>query len=179
MPTRDQLPSGDVIGIDVPIGCGPRQADAAARQYLKGSLAVRTVFTVPKCAQLRAPFTKGSGISKQAHQLGPRILHVAHLARSDPRLHEVHPEVSFRAMNGNTPLAYRKKSYGGVLERLELLRRHEIELGDLGEAAKCPIDDVLDAGAAAWSAHRIATGAAGSLPDPPQIVAGKPVAIWY
>jgi predicted RNase H-like nuclease len=136
------------------------------------------VFTTPTREQLEADFGPGLGLSAQAHALGPRILHVTALASSDPRLYEVHPEVSFRAMNGASPLRYRKKSAGGVFERLELLRRHGIELGDLGEAATCPIDDVLDAAAAAWSAHRIALGTAGSFPDEPEVVDGLRVAIW-
>jgi predicted RNase H-like nuclease len=172
----DELIGADVIAVDVPIGFGPRKADAAARAYLKG--AASTVFTTPTREQLEADFGPGLGLSAQAHALGPRILHVTALASSDPRLYEVHPEVSFRAMNGASPLRYRKKSAGGVFERLELLRRHGIELGDLGEAATCPIDDVLDAAAAAWSAHRIALGTAGSFPDEPEVVDGLRVAIW-
>jgi predicted RNase H-like nuclease len=38
---------------------------------------------------------------------------------------------------------------------------------------------VLDAAAAAWSAHRIALGTAGSFPDEPEVVDGLRVAIWY
>jgi predicted RNase H-like nuclease len=128
---------------------------------------------------LEMPFASGLGISKQAYSLGPRILHVTRLAQSDARVFEVHPEVSFRAMNGGKPLRYRKKAFGGVLERLEVLQRHGIELADLGESASAPIDDVLDAAAAAWSAQRIATNAACTLPDPPEVVDGRSVAIWY
>ena len=101
------------------------------------------------------------------------------LARSDPRIREVHPEVSFRAMNELRALRYRKKSAGGALERLELLRAHGIELGELEAAASVPLDDVLDAGAAAWSAQRVALGAARSLPDPPEQIEGRDVAIWF
>jgi len=42
-----------------------------------------------------------------------------------------------------------------------------------------PLDDVLDAAAAAWSAHRVATGVVQSLPEPPEIVQGQLVAIWF
>ena len=83
-----------------------------------------------------------------------------------------------RSMNEGRPLRYRKKSAGGALERIELLRRHGIEL-ELGSAASAPLDDVLDAAAAAWSAHRVASGAARTLPDPPELVAGRRIAIWY
>jgi predicted RNase H-like nuclease len=172
----EELSDIDVIGIDVPIGLGPREADGAARVFLRG--AASTVFTTPTREQLTRPFGPGRGVSAQAHALGPRILHVTRLAMSDRRFHEVHPEVSFRAMNDGQPLAFRKKSAGGVFERLELLRRQAIELADLGVAAPHLMDDVLDAAAAAWSAHRIATGVARSLPDPPELAGDLRVAIW-
>jgi predicted RNase H-like nuclease len=173
----EELADAEVIAVDIPIGFGPRQADGAARRFLTG--AASTVFTTPSREILELPFGPGLGVSAQAHALGRRILHVTRLARSDPRFHEVHPEVSFRAMNGGRPLRRRKKSAGGVLERLDLLRRHGIDLEELGDSAFAPVDDVLDAAAAAWSAHRIATKAAGTLPDPPELVDGQRVAIWY
>ena len=172
-----ELDDASVIAVDVPIGFGPRQADAAARAFLRG--AASTVFTTPAREVLERPFGPGLGVAAQAHALGPRILHVTRLARSDERIREIHPEVSFRAMNGGTPLRYRKKSAGGALERIEILRRHGITIDDPGEAAAAPLDDLLDAAAAAWSAHRIATGTARSLPDPAETIAGYPVAIWY
>ncbi|RYZ25766.1 MAG: DUF429 domain-containing protein, partial [Propionibacteriaceae bacterium] len=40
-------------------------------------------------------------------------------------------------------------------------------------------DDVVDAGACAWSALRLARGTARSLPDPPQeLPDGRTAAIW-
>jgi hypothetical protein len=50
---------------------------------------------------------------------------------------------------------------------------------NLGAAGDVPCDDILDAAAAAWSAHRIAKDMAASLPDPPQFVDGQSIAIWY
>lgn len=173
----EELGDADVVAIDVPIGFGPREADAAARRFLAG--AASTVFTTPPREILELPFGPGLGVSAQAHALGRRILHVTALARSDPRVHEVHPEVSFRAMNDGRPLRRRKKSAGGALERLELLRRHGIELERLGPSGAVPLDDVLDAAAAAWSGQRIATGTARPLPDPPQLVDDRKTAIWY
>jgi predicted RNase H-like nuclease len=166
-----------VIAIDIPIGFGPREADRAARQFLSG--ATSTVFTTPSRDVLEAPFGPGLGVSAQAHALGKHILHVTDLANRDGRFREAHPEVSFRAMNGSRPLGYRKKSAAGALLRAELLRAEGIDLTRLREAADAPLDDVLDAAAAAWSAQRILTGAARSLPDPPEQIDGYPVAIWY
>ena len=106
-----QLGEVAAIGIDVPIGFGPRVADAAARAYLRG--AASTVFPAPTREQLAVvPYRAGLGVSAQAHALGPRILHVTELAASEARLHEVHPEVSFRAMNGGEPLAPQEEGGG-------------------------------------------------------------------
>ena len=172
-----EVGDAEVVAIDVPIGFGPRKADDEARAFLVG--AANTVFKTPTREQLLQKFRAGLGVSAQSHALGERILHLTQVARSDSRFREVHPEVSFRAMNDGRPLQYRKKSAGGAFERTELLRQHGIELDTLGPAAYAPLDDVLDAAAAAWSADRIATGTAQSLPDPPEVIDRYPVAIWY
>jgi predicted RNase H-like nuclease len=77
---------------------------------------------------------------------------VTNFARTDERIREVHPEVTFRAMNNRWPLR---------------------------ETASAPLDDVLDAAAAAWSAQRIALGIAETLPGQPERVDGMTVCIWY
>jgi len=166
-----------VIAVDVPIGFGPRAADAAARAYLIG--AASTVFPAPSREVLELPFGPGLGVPAQAHALGDRILWMTELAQRDPRVYEVHPEVSFRAMNNGMPLRYRKKSAGSAMERIELLRRHRIVFDRLTDAARAPLDDVLDAAAAAWSGSRIEAGTALSLPSPPEILEGRATAIWY
>ena len=81
-----ELRDAEVLAVDVPIGFGPRLADAAARGYLKG--AASTVFSTPRREVLEVPFGPGLGVSAQAHALGPRILHVSRLAEEDPRLRE-------------------------------------------------------------------------------------------
>ncbi|HEY3070110.1 MAG TPA: DUF429 domain-containing protein [Gaiellaceae bacterium] len=172
-----ELADAEIVAIDIPIGFGPREADRAARTFLTGTASV--VFPAPPREVLEAPFGPGLRVSAQAHALGPRIIHVTDLARRDTRFRELHPEVSFRAMNGGRPLGHRKKSAAGALRRLELLRAVGIELTALRDAGSAPLDDVLDAAAAAWSAQRILTGAAKSLPDPPEEIDGYPVAIWY
>jgi hypothetical protein len=82
-------------------------------------------------------------------------------------------------MNDGRPLRFRKKSSGGALERIELLNHHGIDLTRLEATASAPLDDGLDAAAAAWSAHRISLGIASTLPAPPEHVAGRKVAIWH
>jgi predicted RNase H-like nuclease len=172
-----ELSDVEVVAIDIPIGFGPREADRAARSFLKGSASV--VFPAPPRVVLEAPFGPGLGVPAQAHAVGSRIIHVTELAQHDRRFREVHPEGSFRAMNGCRPLGYRKKSAAGAMRRLDLLHAAGIDVIALREAGYVPLDDVLDAAAAAWSAQRIITGAAGSLLDPPEQIDGYPVAIWY
>jgi predicted RNase H-like nuclease len=168
-----------VIAIDVPIGFGPRSADALARSKVGGS----SVFAIPEREAFEGTYGPGRNLSAQAFALGGRIRHVTELARRDRRFREVHPEVCFWAMNGERRLVFRKKSAGGVLERMALLKEHGItlDLTTLGDVANVPLDDVLDAAACAWTAARIQRGAgfAVSLPDPPQLVEGYGVAIWY
>jgi predicted RNase H-like nuclease len=180
----------EVIAVDIPIGLvdGERDADRCAREFLKGQAS--SVFSTPPRAVLAAPSYEraqqiareliGKGVSRQALALGQKILDVdAHA--SDARVHEVHPELSFRLMNGGVALDHRKKSWGGLRARLRLLREHGIELPDsIGEADQVGIDDVVDAAAAAWSARRIATKRARCFPGAPvqRDRAGRRIAIW-
>lgn len=120
-----------------------------------------------------------AGISKQSFGLAPKILEVDEIVRVDDRVVEVHPEVSFRGMAGQ-PLKHSKKSWNGASQRRLLLAQHDIVLPDrLGGAGVAPVDDVLDAAAAAWTADRISRGKAASLPSPPEPLDGRPTAIWY
>jgi predicted RNase H-like nuclease len=182
-----RVSEADVIAVDIPIGFGPRQADQLARKYL-GSDRGRSVFTVPEkkvvVTALKQPaFREGLGVNSQLYRIAPRIVHVTELATSRRRiagkLREVHPEVSFQVMNDNEPLRYAKKTYGGVHERLRLLTDHGIRLDGLNEETRrLPIDDVLDAAAAAWSALRIKGGIARPFPDPPEQRERLRLAIW-
>lgn len=180
-----------VVGIDIPIGLpvrGAREADGLARRFVGPRRS--SVFSTPPRSVLEAATYEDAlvvtrhlgvaGISKQSFGLAPKILEVDEVARSDERVVEVHPEVSFRAMDGQT-LKYSKKSWNGAGIRRQLLAQHDIVLPDnLGEAGLAPVDDVLDAAAAAWTADRIARGKAVSLPAPPEELAdGRKAAIWY
>ncbi|WP_239648742.1 DUF429 domain-containing protein [Nocardiopsis chromatogenes] len=184
---------GAVIAIDVPLGLPKdgglwRECDLRAREMLgprRGS-----VFPVPSrrvlgCAS-RAEAGRvqrrlaGKGVAAQSFALFPKIREADGQRRRGVRMHEVHPEVSFAAMAGG-PLAWSKRTWNGQAQRVRLLADQGIAiLGDLGDAGSVPVDDVLDAAAAAWSAGRIARGAAGSLPDPVgRDEDGGPVAIRF
>lgn len=197
---RSLLPSAvadgvAVVAVDMPLGLldtGWRRADTEAAALLgprKGS----SVFRVPPRAvwqeetyddaRRRCRELTGAGLSRQSWGLGSK-LREANACLAEPwgdRLFEVHPEVSFRALAGGTALLARKKSWAGQMARRSLLATAGIVLpDDLGAAGRTPPDDVLDAAAAAWTAHRIARGRARPLPDPPEHDAdGRPVAIWY
>jgi len=180
-----------VIGVDIPIGLpasAPREADTFARKFVGPRRS--SVFSTPPRTVLEAASypdalaicksLRVAGISKQSFGLAPKILEVDEFVRSNDRIHEVHPEVSFRAMSGQT-LKYSKKSWNGASIRRQLLAQHDVVLpDDLGEAGLAPVDDVLDAAAAAWTADRIARGKGATLPSPPeQLADGRTAAIWY
>jgi predicted RNase H-like nuclease len=184
-----------VIGVDMPLGLVPRgwrQADELAAARL-GALRSR-VFRVPPepawqagthrqavrlCRALTDP---PAGFSVQAWALKPKLGQASELRTRMPgRLFEVHPELSFAALNAGTPVTAGKKTWNGQMTRRALLAAAGICLpADLAEAGTVPADDILDAAAAAWTAARIACGQAISLPHPPQPgEAGQPIAIWY
>jgi predicted RNase H-like nuclease len=88
--------------------------------------------------------------------------------------------VCFARLAGG-PLTARKSTWAGAERRRALLAGAGIGLaGDLGgAAASAGVDDVLDAGAAAWAARRVLRGDARPLPDPPETFSdGWPSAIW-
>jgi predicted RNase H-like nuclease len=185
-----QLADCAAIGIDVPIGLPdhpPRRADLEARLavgprwqsvFYTCSPAVTEQPTHQE-AILLARTRDEAAPSAQAFGLFAKIRTVERLLASYQQVFEVHPEVSFAALNGG-PLAAGKRTWNGANRRRELLARAGIDLpNDLGDSGLAPADDVLDAAAVAWTAHRMAAGVAGSLPDPPELIEGRPVAIWY
>ncbi|GAB5406367.1 MAG: DUF429 domain-containing protein [Aureliella sp.] len=175
----------EVIGIDVPIGlvdAPPRKADAAARELLQTRRS--SVFDAPPAfclsqevatysdANRISKETLGRGISAQAFALMSNIREADSVARDDVRVFEVHPELSFTAMNNQRPMPYPKKSWSGLVDRIKALASHDIHLPDpldgndpRSSAGRAGADDILDAAAVAWSAQRIAAGKAIALPD--------------
>ncbi|CAM3339134.1 DUF429 domain-containing protein [Mycobacterium frederiksbergense] len=185
-------PDAVAIGVDIPLGLldsEVRASDRAAQRRLGArssslfAMPPRPVFDAPDhaAATAAAKALTGTGISIQTWGLRRKFLEAEALHdKTGLPLHEVHPELSFHEM-GLLAADGKKKSWRGQRARLRILTSHGIDIPeDLGRAvAAVPADDVLDAGAAAWSAHRIATGAAFSLPDPPQVDGrGRQLAIW-
>jgi len=187
------LADAQIIAVDIPIGLpdgsDPRAADIKARKLLGRRRS--SVFTTPPRVVLEAPSYRkanrlskqrfGRGISAQSYALRRKILEVDACAAEDDRIYEVHPEVCFAEMNCG-PLTHSKKSWHGQRARLRLLANAGITIPDnLGDVGKIPPDDIIDAAAAAWSAHRIVAGTGEKVGKPapdsrPNRNAGF---IWY
>jgi predicted RNase H-like nuclease len=192
----------DILAVDVPIGLldtyevGGRACDRAARKLLerrRGS----SVFPAPvrpvlasqswddACVRSRASGPRGKAISKQTFGILRKIAEIDGLLQSRPALRdvvrEVHPELCFSELVGR-PMTHRKSSFQGREERRGALRvcytdLHQIE--NAGREQGLPIEDILDATVACWSALRVAAGKARSLPrDIPLDSTGLPMAIW-
>lgn len=117
-------------------------------------------------ANLVARSNNHSGISAQAFALRYPIHEVAPIAAADSRVFEVHPEVSFVRANEERTLRWSKSSWNGSHLRRRILRDQGIELPDHIEPAGAAAGaDLMDAAIAAWSANRIATRLATSMPD--------------
>jgi predicted RNase H-like nuclease/predicted enzyme related to lactoylglutathione lyase len=166
------LVDAQVVAVDIPIGIpksAPRPADAAARKFVGPRAA--SVFTTPVRSVLEAPTyaaasemamqLTGKAISRQTYALRDRILEVDEYARSDERVIEVHPEVSFSEL-ARRPLQS-KHTTGGLAERRALLEEAGIAVPPTAPRIAEP--DLLDATVAAWTARRYARGEALPLPD--------------
>jgi predicted RNase H-like nuclease len=180
------------IGIDMPIGLADsslRLADLLARKA--AGVRWASVFVTPvrpalvidnyaAASALNRQLT-GAGISRQAYNLRDKILQVDRwLPNASCAVAEVHPELTFAELAG-APLSDSKSTWSGAVRRRQLLAGVGVEVcGELGLAGRhVGVDDVLDAAAAAWTAHRIALGEAKCMPDPPERFSdGIACAIW-
>lgn len=180
-----------VIAVDIPIGLsqsGRRQADVEARKFVGGHRAC-SVFATPVRgildATTRAEACRrhrqidGRGFGAQSFAILPKIREWDTLLLADEAaqrvVREIHPEVCFAALNGGAGQGMRisKKTPAGAAARIQLLRpvfgRDEVEqLVRDNTHGMAAIDDVLDALVALWSAERMASGTAKSLPERPE-----------
>ncbi len=175
-----QAPRAKVIAVDMPIGLvekGSRACDKAARKLL-GQPRGSSVFPVPVRAALRAKTYEeacrlsrrahGKALSRQSDAIRPKIGEIDELITPERQqlIFEVHPEVSFWALNDGKAMKHKKSSKKGREERLNLLLRYYPDLvGLLAELdrKKAAPDDLLDAAVAAWTAERIVKGSACSV----------------
>lgn len=172
-----------VVGVDMPVGLpatGRRRCDleakallgrAHARVFLAPPRGVLDATTYDEAGRLHRALTGGLGLSVQTWHLVPKIREVDAVA-GDPRLVEVHPELSLAALGGDGPLPS-KKTAAGRAARVALLTGWLGDLGDLPAG-----DDGLDALAVAWSAQRWLAGRARTLPGVPAYdQTGRPMRI--
>ena len=172
-----QKPMPKAIAIDIPIGVwekGDRPCDKKARALLRWPRRC-SVFPPPPASALKAESynaanrlsrkASGKGLTRQSYGILKKIREVDECFRREPRLrsrvHEVHPEISFWALNGREALKNSKKSREGKEERLRLLRPLFANLDGLLaviDRHNAAVDDLLDAAAAVWTARRIAAG---------------------
>ncbi|HVF74296.1 MAG TPA: DUF429 domain-containing protein [Acidimicrobiales bacterium] len=185
------IPGFAVVGVDIPIGTtvsGQRACDVAARSFVGArrssvfNALPTSVLSAGSYAEAAAACVAltGKGLSQQSWGLVAKTREVAALRDAWP-VYEVHPEVSFRALHGE-PLPWPKTTWNGLALRQRLLASAGVVVPDsLGLAGTLAApNDVLDAAAVAWTATRIASGRASTLPDPPELDAeGRPLAIWY
>ena len=176
-------PHPRVIAIDMPIGLppgGPRACDRAARALLGARRS--SVFPAPIRPTLvaadRAEASRigraidGRGVGAQAFGIYPR-----HGLPEGVTVREAHPELCFRAWRagqGDPPIAHSKRTAEGLAERLDcvegwlgtgLIERARDSACDRPYRKKdLSDDDILDAAATLWTAHRIADGRAERVP---------------
>lgn len=184
------------IGVDIPIGlvdAGRRAADAAARDYV--GLRRASVFWAPHRSAIGFEDHAEANahlasigmpkVSAQAFGLFARIREAAEAAADDERIVEVFPEASFRRLAG-ADLPAAKRTAAGALHRVCLLADADPPIvlphdpQALGPAGQVPLDDLFDAAAAAWSAHRHAHGRAEPHGDPAEAdpATGRRIAMW-
>jgi predicted RNase H-like nuclease len=175
----------DVVAVDMPIGLpdtGRRACDLQAKRLLRA--AHPRVFLTPPRDVLGCPdhptasarhreLVDGAGLSIQTWNIVDRIREVDDAA-DDPRLVEVHPELSFAALAGR--VLDPKRTAVGRGQRMAALCAW---LPDLDLASVPSGDDAPDALVAAWSGRRWLDGTARVLPDgrPPRDARGRPMRI--
>jgi predicted RNase H-like nuclease len=198
----DDATDFDIVAVDTPIGLldayevGGRVCDRAARRFL-GQPRGSSVFPAPvrpileatswedACVRSRGSAANGKALTKQTFAILPKIREVDALLQTRPEVREVvrevHPEVCFSELAGMS-MTHRKASTLGRDERRRALALSFPQLPTIEKAGRdqgLPIEDILDATVACWSAIRLAGGNGRSLPDPvPRDTTGLPMAIW-
>jgi predicted RNase H-like nuclease len=193
---RERPPDLGCLAIDIPIGLlnGSRACDKAARKLL-GRPRGSSVFPAPCRAALGAQnHTDASsinrqrttrGLSQQAWGITPKIKQVDDAIRSDCQrwAFEVHPEVSFWALNQHRPIAHKKKAQAqeGIAERIALLRGvfPQIESHLANPPVRVGADDLLDAAVASWTALRWNRGEAECVCSPERDDKGIETTIYF
>jgi predicted RNase H-like nuclease len=179
----------EVICVDIPIGLldvpGQRACDVEARRRL-GRGRASSVFPPPSRRSLSfADYRTASDVNfqitgrtlnKQSFNISPKVRQVDDAIKPamQDRVREVHPELCFRALNGDVAMRHNKKARDGRGERWPLLR--EILRGLQKAPAlpetmrgRCGLDDYIDALVCAWTAVCVSRGDAAYIPAEPKV----------
>jgi len=168
-------PRPKLVAIDIPIGLpteGARACDVGARKLL-GKPRSSSVFPAPVRATLAASTYKeacklsqeaqGKSLSRQAFDILAKIREVDDLITPELQtwMFEIHPELSFWALNDRFSLKHKKSTREGKEERLKLLLPHfpaiKTHLTEL-DRSRASASDLLDAAVAAWTAECVSRG---------------------
>ena len=178
----------ELVCVDIPIGLSdgnrPRECDVAARKILRGPRA-SSVFPVPirPCLAAKDYETacrisfkhSGKKLSMQSFYILDKIRQVDNLMTPvlQHRFREIHPEVSFWALNDKKAMQYNKRRLVGRKERMKVLSTVFSDIEKIVAKARKPRevapDDILDALVAAWTAGQTVVGKAGTLPQNPEL----------
>jgi predicted RNase H-like nuclease len=198
----EYLPEAGTVLIDIPVGLrgkhpGERLCDKQARSVLAPKRGA-SVFPAPCRSALesedyaeasnRNRECTGRGLTRQTYAIIPKIREVDQfLGQSEFRVkvHEMHPEVCFWALNDREPMKHKKRSPEGYEERLSVLTRYypgARRIVDLAmqrytrtEVAR---DDIVDALVGAVTAK--CAQSLSRFPDDPEIDdEGLPMEIVY
>jgi predicted RNase H-like nuclease len=185
------------IAVDMPIGLpgsGARGCDIDGRQLLGPRR--NTLFPGlrrPLLDYLPADYaganawakSDGAGLSRQAWNLLPKIKQIDDWITPEraARVHECHPELAFRRLNGDRPVLEKKNMPDGERRRRALLRAAGCAVPGAWLRAlprgRAKPDDLIDACVCAWLAGRIAAGEGRALVGtPPTDARGLPMTIW-
>jgi predicted RNase H-like nuclease len=179
----DRVPAFTIIALAAPVGLpddaaeGRRACDREART-LVGWPRRGTVLAAPCRAVLDATdfetarAANGGHLSATCWELLPRITEIA--AEVQPyrqrTVYEVCPDLSLYQLNGNQPMARRKRTAAGQLQRRTLLAASFPGAERILDAEVPGVRSfyLTDACAALWTARRITAHAAIRLPQDPQ-----------
>jgi len=177
----DEKPAFEIIALAAPVGLldtyreGGRTCERDARRLLgwrRGAAIMSAPSRPALTATTMAALTQVGGVSAAMLPLIPKIREVA--AEVQPywqrTVFEVHPELSFYQLNGDTPMVYSKHMGVGRKERRDLLeaRMPGVERILDAQVGRARGQHLLDAAACLWTARRIAARAVQRLPEDPE-----------
>ena len=181
-----------VMGIDIPLELhekGTRMAEKEARVIL--GRRASTIFSPPAIKTLNAKTyfdacrinynEEGKKISKQTWHIFNKIKEARKIyldKASNKKLFEIHPELSFMAMNHMQVLIDSKKTIEGRKKRLKLINGYYpfFSFDDVrGKFSSKDVadDDILDAIAVLWSTQKIIDNIASYVPKKPETPKSK------